>query len=125
MNTLKLCFIGFGNVGQKVSELLLDKKGWLSETYGREVLVTGIAGRSKGSLVDPDGIDLKEALAQVKANGCFAPGRPDRFDGTPLEMMDAACAVMNRMATFDEAGIDDGYLEPIRAADSFTVREEG
>ena len=46
--------------------------------------------------------------------------------GTPIAMqiLDAACAVMNRMATFDEAGIDDGYLEPIRAADSFTVREE-
>ena len=36
--------------------------------------------------------------------------------GCPIAMMilDAACAVMGGMATFDEAGIDDGYLEPIR-----------
>ncbi len=43
--------------------------------------------------------------------------------GCPIAMMmlDAACAAMNGMATFSEARIDDGYLDPIRAADSFTV----
>lgn len=36
--------------------------------------------------------------------------------GCPLAMMilDSACAVMNRMATFEEAGIADDYLAPIR-----------
>ena len=29
-------------------------------------------------------------------------------------VMEAACAVLERMATFDKAGIDDGYLEEIR-----------
>ena len=29
-------------------------------------------------------------------------------------VMEAACAVLDRMATFDRAGIDDGYLEEIR-----------
>lgn len=40
--------------------------------------------------------------------------------GCPLafQILDAACAVMNDMATFDEAGIDDGYLDPIRAAEA-------
>ena len=44
--------------------------------------------------------------------------------GCPLAMtlLEAACAVMNDMATFDEAGIDDGYLEPIRKTDAFTVK---
>lgn len=38
--------------------------------------------------------------------------------GCPLAMLllDAACAVMNDMATFGEAGIDDAYLDPIREA---------
>ncbi len=46
--------------------------------------------------------------------------------GCPLAMMllDAACAVMNGMATFSEAAIDDGYLEPLRRIDAFTVRGE-
>ena len=43
--------------------------------------------------------------------------------GCPLafEVLDAACAVMNGMATFDGASIDDGYLEEIRRKDSFSV----
>lgn len=43
--------------------------------------------------------------------------------GCPLafEVLGAACAVMCNMATFEQARIDDGYLEPIRRADSFTV----
>lgn len=46
--------------------------------------------------------------------------------GCPLafEVLCAACAVMNDMATFDQAGIDDGYLEQIRQGDKFTVEEE-
>ena len=35
--------------------------------------------------------------------------------------MAAACAAMNGMATFEDAAINDGYLEEIRAKDSFTV----
>ena len=42
MKTLKLCFIGFGNVGQKVSALLLEKQDWLRETFATDVIVTGI-----------------------------------------------------------------------------------
>ena len=41
-----------------------------------------------------------------------------------MAMLDAACAVMNDMATFDEAEIDDGYLAPIRRTDAFTVRRD-
>ena len=44
--------------------------------------------------------------------------------GCPIafEVMDAACAAMNGMASFGEdADIDDGYLEEIRRKDSFTV----
>ena len=43
--------------------------------------------------------------------------------GCPLafQVLEAACAVMNDMATFEQAGIDDGYLDEIRQGDSFTV----
>ena len=42
--------------------------------------------------------------------------------GCPLtfEILSAACAVINDMATFDEAGINDDYLEEIRQGDKFT-----
>ena len=43
--------------------------------------------------------------------------------GCPLafQILEAACAVINDMATFDQAGIDDGYLDEIRQGDNFTV----
>jgi len=44
--------------------------------------------------------------------------------GCPIAMMmlDAACAVMNEMATFAEADINDDYLTDIRRTDAFTVK---
>ncbi len=32
-------------------------------------------------------------------------------------VMEAACAILERMATFEKAGIDDGYLEEIRESE--------
>lgn len=45
--------------------------------------------------------------------------------GCPLafEILDAACAVMQDMATFEQAGINDDYLSDIRSGDAFTVEE--
>lgn len=36
--------------------------------------------------------------------------------GCPLafQILEAACAVMDHMATFDQAGIDDSYLDQLR-----------
>ena len=44
--------------------------------------------------------------------------------GCPIAMMilDAACAVMNDMATFAQANINDDYLVDIRRTDAFTVK---
>ena len=43
--------------------------------------------------------------------------------GCPIafQILGAACAIINDMASFDQAGIDDGYLEDIRQGDKFTV----
>lgn len=45
--------------------------------------------------------------------------------GCPLafEVLKAACSIINNMATFDQAGINDDYLEEIRKGDQFTVEE--
>lgn len=42
--------------------------------------------------------------------------------GCPLtfEILSAVCAIINDMATFDEAGINDDYLDEIRLGDKFT-----
>lgn len=44
--------------------------------------------------------------------------------GCPLafQVLEAACAVINDMASFEQAGINDDYLAEIRQGDQFTVR---
>ena len=47
--------------------------------------------------------------------------------GCPLafQVLEGACAIINDMATFEQAGIDDGYLDEIRRGDQFTVPGRG
>ena len=69
-------------------------------------------------------IGYKLAMDAMGLEPIFLLGmRLGEGSGCPLafEVLSAACAVMNDMATFDQAGIDDGYLAEIRQGDNFTV----
>jgi homoserine dehydrogenase len=58
----RLALIGFGNVGQALARLLLRKKDELDRTHGITFSVTGIATGRHGMAIDPDGINLDQAL---------------------------------------------------------------
>ena len=63
------------------------------------------------------------AADELKLSPCLLLDmRLGEGSGCPLgfQIMKAACAVMNGMATFDEARIDDGYLDSIRSVDAFS-----
>jgi len=69
-------------------------------------------------------IGYKLAMDAMGLEPIFLLGmRLGEGSGCPLtfEVLSAACAVINDMATFDQAGIDDGYLDEIREGDKFTV----
>lgn len=69
-------------------------------------------------------IGYKLAMDAMGLQPLFLLGmRLGEGSGCPLafEILDAACAIINDMATFDQAGIDDGYLDEIREGDKFTV----
>ena len=69
-------------------------------------------------------IGYKLAMDAMALQPMFLLGmRLGEGSGCPLafEMLDAACAIINDMATFDQAGIDDGYLDEIREGDKFSV----
>ena len=69
-------------------------------------------------------IGYKLAMDAMDLQPLFLLGmRLGEGSGCPLafEILDAACAIINDMATFDQAGIDDGYLDEIREGDKFTV----
>jgi homoserine dehydrogenase len=63
----KLAFIGFGNVGRSLAELLLRKQAELKNTYDITFSVTAIGTGEHGRAVDPDGLDLPRVLEALKA----------------------------------------------------------
>lgn len=69
-------------------------------------------------------IGYRLAARELRLEPCLLLGmRLGEGSGCPLlfRVMQGACAVLNHMATFPEAAIEDGYLAPIREGDAFTV----
>ena len=62
MPHFKLAFLGFGNVGKALAELLLSKRSDIEQKTGITFSVTGIATGTRGLLINPDGIDLIQLL---------------------------------------------------------------
>lgn len=71
MNTLRLCIVGFGNASREFCRVLNEKGEWIKANYNTNVLVTSISTRSRGALINYDGIDLKKALDDVEKYGKF------------------------------------------------------
>lgn len=63
----KLALLGFGNVGRALAELLLRKAEELAQQEGFRWRVVGIATGRHGAALDPQGIDLQQALQRVRA----------------------------------------------------------
>ncbi len=63
----KLALLGFGNVGKALAELLLRKADDIQNQCEVTFSVVGIATGSKGIAVDPEGLDLTEALELVNS----------------------------------------------------------
>jgi homoserine dehydrogenase len=83
MKTYNLAFLGFGNVGHALVQLLQSKRGELRENYGVEFALTGVASRRLGWHANAAGFPASELLqggsglqtptAAFKALGSGAP----------------------------------------------------
>lgn len=62
----KLAFIGFGTVGQGLTEILLEKKDMLTEEYDFNYTIVAISDIMKGSVYDNNGLDMSKVLNLVK-----------------------------------------------------------
>ena len=63
----KLAFIGFGTVGQGLTEILLEKMDMLEKKYNFSWSVVAISDVIKGSIYDENGLDMKKILDLVKS----------------------------------------------------------
>ena len=63
-----LALLGFGNVGQALLKLLIEKRAELSNLYDISFRVTGIATSRHGSAIDTDGLDMESVLEWIRGN---------------------------------------------------------
>ena len=63
----KLAFIGFGTVGQGLTEILIDKKQMLEKKFDFHWTVVAISDKLKGSVYEENGLDMKKILELVKS----------------------------------------------------------
>lgn len=77
---IKLAILGFGNAGRAFAGLLSDKKSELLDRYGISVEVVAITTGSRGSLINPLGINLDEARLMLETTGRFDPDASSSMD---------------------------------------------
>lgn len=68
---LRLCMVGFGNVGKEFCRLLERQRNALLMDYNYEVIVTDIATKNRGRLRNTGGINTMEALKWIEERGTF------------------------------------------------------
>ncbi len=73
MSHYKVCLVGFGNVARALVRLMMRKAGPLEQQYGITFSFTGIATGSHGFAVNPDGLDVVQALQRVERGESIVP----------------------------------------------------
>ncbi|GAB4280191.1 MAG: homoserine dehydrogenase [Marinilabiliales bacterium] len=68
----KIALIGFGTVGQGVTEILLKKSDYLKKKYNYEAEIVAIADFKYGNVYNPEGLDAQKMLDEVKNNKKFS-----------------------------------------------------
>ncbi len=68
MNIYRLALIGFGNVGQGLAHILLERGDWLADHFGVRFQIVAVSDLQKGSCYNPDGLPTSDLLASVSEN---------------------------------------------------------
>lgn len=113
---MKLLFVGFGTVGQGLAELILEKEASLSKNFGLKYSVVGISDELKGSLLNKNGLDLRQALEKTKAGKKISDDAKDSFDGDALEMIRQANADVMLEATYTDIKTGEPAASHVRTA---------
>lgn len=111
----KIGCAGFGNVGQGLARILDRKRGSLKERYGFEYAVTFIADPVKGSLFNPNGIDIASALATLDSSGSLK-GHPDTTEKDTLSLISGNFADIITEATYTDLKTGKPGVDHIRTA---------
>ena len=62
----KIAILGFGTVGQGITEILLKKKTYLKEKYNYEFDIVAVGDFVYGNVYNPNGLDVELMLKEAK-----------------------------------------------------------
>ena len=114
---LRALFVGFGNVGQKVAEILFVERDQHPGVHSLDLSVVGIITKSRGSLVNHNGVDVVKGLQEIRDGGRFSW---TNFELTNLNGIDAVCQldydVLIELSTLSIAERGEPALTHVREA---------
>jgi len=92
MKTYKMVLLGFGNVGQALARLLLEKRSELQHRYLIRFMVTAVATGTHGRALNANGLDLEKALEIMQSGDSLDELSPSPASTDNLELIRASGA---------------------------------
>ena len=84
---MRLILVGFGTVGQGLAEILRDKAPELREQYGFSARIVGVATGRRGSLYDPNGLNIDHLLTAALSHLDDYPDSPALQRNLPTDQL--------------------------------------
>jgi homoserine dehydrogenase len=103
----KLALLGFGNVGQALVELLLEKRDDLLESPGLDFLIVGLASGRHGRAVNTEGLPIREVLESYQAGKSL-----DNFSTSKLKSSEEFIEQCGADVLFESTPVDYQTGEP-------------
>jgi homoserine dehydrogenase len=87
MKHYNLALLGFGNVGRALARLLERKRHELESQHGLTYAITAISTSRHGAAINPNGLDIDQALIRVEAGNSLAELSIQPVPGSTLELI--------------------------------------
>ena len=87
MREVCLALIGYGNVAQGLTQILLQEEEHYAEKFGLRFLITAITDPIKGTAFDPEGLSPTDLLAAIQQDGTLNNLHCQHPDWDAMEMI--------------------------------------
>ncbi|MEN8152848.1 MAG: homoserine dehydrogenase [Acidobacteriota bacterium] len=84
-----IALLGFGTVGQGISQILLNKKEYLSKKYGFNYKIVAVSDFNYGNVYNPNGLDIPFMLKEAGEGGKFSKDLKDWDNVTMIKESNA------------------------------------
>lgn len=91
MPTYRLVLIGFGSAGQGLAKILNERGTWLREQRNADLLLVGVATRSRGVVYHPEGLNPADLLVAIERQGDLK-SHPNAVEWDALQLIAEADA---------------------------------